>query len=792
MVMTYEQWNIILGVIDQEVNLSKDNVIERIKELLKEVKILGQAETSRMLEEISHGLEVSSKIPRVKETQEPLKKRLKVVNVPQTKEEAKKILKESRVSNAQQMVKRMLKRLGVQETSEESKAVALEDVLNARKISEKVPVMLDTQKILETLNRLKKESGNVYKEWEENEFNINYWFEIDCLHERFSYTLLYLAIDFKLNNLINSMLKVKGIDINAPSPFSEWTALHWAVENRNTEVARKLIEEGANVNQLDSSQRTTLYQPAVNGDIEITKILVKNNADVNAEDLARLTALYEAARNSHKEVVKFLMNSGADVKKNGALKLTPLHIAVANVDEAMVDCIIQNDKNIDENIETVDVFGWTPLYWAAARNNTSILRSLLQAILRYRASVDIEDMLIGRSPLHIAATNDNVEAVELLINYGAEINYKDAWGWTPFNCAAARGNIEVMNCLIANGANIETNDPQKILFSIHPYNFLKAVNTMIQLEICKDVIKLVETDFLRYASRNGNILMVCALLAAGVNVNASDDLGSTALHKAAKYNHPKVVMTLISYGANVNAQNNSGECPLSYAIERRHWIVVMTLLFYCAKTSLPDHCGETVKDLAERQGISNLLIEAEKRVSDILTRLNLELSILRNKALMTVQHTDSHMVQHIASHMLREIELHLSISFEFMIRDQANQIEQLQYNAKLNEKGVVLITDPIKCMQLGTNTKACPAEMDGVKEQVLHSPCRWSYRTKNVNVGRITSLANGIECMKLGPNTEACPGPSTKEPNTHLSMIEKLSLLPLYSAVGKYEAVINS
>lgn len=46
-VTTYEQWNLILGVIDQEVNLSKDNVIERIKELLKEVKILGQAETSR-------------------------------------------------------------------------------------------------------------------------------------------------------------------------------------------------------------------------------------------------------------------------------------------------------------------------------------------------------------------------------------------------------------------------------------------------------------------------------------------------------------------------------------------------------------------------------------------------------------------------------------------------------------------------------------------------------------------------------------------------------------------------
>ncbi|OCA05851.1 hypothetical protein [Wolbachia endosymbiont of Trichogramma pretiosum] len=53
-----------IRLIDQEVNLSKDNVIERIRELLKEVKILGQAETSRMLEEISHGLEVSSKSTR--------------------------------------------------------------------------------------------------------------------------------------------------------------------------------------------------------------------------------------------------------------------------------------------------------------------------------------------------------------------------------------------------------------------------------------------------------------------------------------------------------------------------------------------------------------------------------------------------------------------------------------------------------------------------------------------------------------------------------------------------------
>ncbi|QJT93942.1 ankyrin repeat domain-containing protein [Wolbachia endosymbiont of Diaphorina citri] len=756
MVMSYEQWEIILGIVDQKEDLSKDNVIEKIKELLNKARILERKEVLRMLEGISHKLEISNEIPIVQETPEPLKKRLKVQHIPQTLEKSEKILKEQGVSDAQKILKRVLKKLGVQETSEKSKAVTTEDVLNVRKTSEKMPVMLDTQKILEAIEKLKKASKDVYHEWKKARFNVNYWFTLNYdIHSGYDqYGLLCLAMDFNLMNVFNALCKAKGINIHSKGPFSQWNVLHWATENSNAKMVSELIKNGANVNSMDSSQRTTLYQPAANGDIEIIKILVKNKADVNAEDLARLTALYEAAGHGHKEVVKYLMKNGADVKRNGALKLTPLHLAVANVNKEVVDCIIENDENIGKNIEKVDVFGWTSLYWAAAKNDTPILKSLLHAISRCRASVDIEDMLLGRTPLHIAAALGNLEAVELLISYGASVNHKDAWGWTPFDCAFTKNDVQMMDVLIGNRATIAIKDLCKILPTICPCNFFEIQHTLVQLEIYDEVMKLAGAEVLRYAAKHGNIQLVCTLLALGANVSASNDVRLTALHEAAKYNHPEVVKILILYGANVNAQNDLGESPLTYAVERRNWIVVMTLLCYNASTLLPDHCGETIRDLAERQGISNLLVEAEQRALDILTRLNLESSILRNKALMKVQHTASHMVQHIASYMLREIKSRLSISFEFMIRDQANQIEQLQYNAKLNEKRVAFITDQIKCMKLGTNTKACPAEIDEVKEQILHSPYRWSYRTKNVNVERVTPLANGIARMQLEPSTK--------------------------------------
>jgi len=54
------------------------------------------------------------------------------------------------------------------------------------------------------------------------------------------------------------------------------------------------------------------------------------------------------------------------------------------------------------------------------------------------------------------------------------------------------------------------------------------------------------------------------LIAAGADVNAKDNDGSTPLHNAAK--HDEVVELLIAAGADVNAKNTLGWTPLDRAI----------------------------------------------------------------------------------------------------------------------------------------------------------------------------------------------------------------------------------
>jgi ankyrin repeat protein len=112
-------------------------------------------------------------------------------------------------------------------------------------------------------------------------------------------------------------------------------------------------------------------------------------------------------------------------------------------------------------------------------------------------------------------------------------------------------------------------------------------------------------------ARNGQ--EVSRLLAAGVDVNEADPLGTTPLQWAARYGDAALVERLIEAGANPNAENVFGVTPMSEAALIGSAPVIRELLAAGVDADSPNPEGETALMLVVRTGqldAAELLIEA--------------------------------------------------------------------------------------------------------------------------------------------------------------------------------------
>ena len=96
----------------------------------------------------------------------------------------------------------------------------------------------------------------------------------------------------------------------------------------------------------------------------------------------------------------------------------------------------------------VDDSGRTAMHLAALNGNIQIVAILIKA----QAKVDVTDPL-GNTPLFYAAERNQLDIAQLLMDVGAEVDKQNKNGMTPLMVAASRGNIAIVQALLAKGAN---------------------------------------------------------------------------------------------------------------------------------------------------------------------------------------------------------------------------------------------------------------------------------------------------------------------------------------------------
>jgi ankyrin repeat protein len=386
-------------------------------------------------------------------------------------------------------------------------------------------------------------------------------------------------------------------DVNA-AQVDGTTALHWAVERDDVELAELLLTAGARVSTRTREGVTPLQLAAINGSAAMVGRLIRSGADPNAPlTPAGDTALMLAARTGKTDAVRLLLEARADVNARESWGgTTALMWAVAQDHAEAARLLIAAGADVNARShyvaaangrgfegrtpvasrteEKVEEFasGWlTPLMFAARDGRLELARMLAAA------GADVDAVAgDGKTALALAIFNGSYEVASFLVDRGADVNKADAQRFTPLFWAVDRRNMETA----PNFPWMVTVDPMPLIRKLLDAgaNPNAIVNNTPRGRMREGSPRIVFATALMRAAFAGDLEVVTLLLARGADPSIVSRDGETLVSAAAGlafihgYHRDRpaderlqVVKLFVQLGNDVNQPDDYGITPLMAA-----------------------------------------------------------------------------------------------------------------------------------------------------------------------------------------------------------------------------------
>jgi ankyrin repeat protein len=199
-----------------------------------------------------------------------------------------------------------------------------------------------------------------------------------------------------------------------------------AAEKRDITAVRDLLRAGADANEAQGDGMTALHWAAEFGDAELAEMLLYAGAKTEASSrIGGYRPLHIAARNGHVDVIAALLRGGASVDATTTVSgATPLHLAASSSSAGAVRVLLEAGADVDSREAA---WNQTPLIFAASAGHTENVRLLMDT----GADPGATTKVIDTAEMERADQAANQRLVAVLADFKEKAGGGAAWSPRP-------------------------------------------------------------------------------------------------------------------------------------------------------------------------------------------------------------------------------------------------------------------------------------------------------------------------------------------------------------------------